>query len=49
MYSADQIRKIQKLTTGLLKKLPLMDAADIDSLRECLRFHEYRYYVLTIR
>ena len=46
MYSADQIRKIQKLTTGLLKKLPLMDAADIDSLRECLRFHEYRYYVL---
>lgn len=41
MYSKDKIVEIQQLTKDLLKK-----NGSINELREVLRFHEYRYYVL---
>ncbi len=50
MYSTEQVKKLQKETTqwlaarekaGINKKI----AGEIESLRDVLRFHEYRYYV----
>jgi DNA ligase (NAD+) len=41
MHSKDKIVKIQQLTKDLLKK-----NGSINELRDVLRFHEYRYYVL---
>jgi len=49
MYSSSQTKSLQQQTTGLLEKVrnqkvnPQQDAA---GLREVLRFHEYRYYIL---
>src|SRR6187399_852342 len=45
MYSKDQTKKLQSDTTALIKK---KDAGtkDLESLRDVLRFHEYRYYIL---
>jgi DNA ligase (NAD+) len=48
MYSADQIKRLQKLTTTLLTRArshPL-EEADLDELRDILRFHEYRYAIM---
>ena len=45
MYSKEQTKKLQSETTGLLKKKDIA-AKDIDSLRDVLRFHEHRYYIL---
>ncbi|HEY6902285.1 MAG TPA: DNA ligase (NAD(+)) LigA, partial [Puia sp.] len=48
MYSADQVHRLQELTTTLLpltsRSSPLEDR--IDELRDVLRFHEYRYAIL---
>ncbi|MDQ6904149.1 MAG: NAD-dependent DNA ligase LigA, partial [Bacteroidota bacterium] len=41
MYNKEQTKELQSLTNGLLKGT---DA--IDDLRDVLRFHEYRYYIL---
>ena len=41
MYNKDQTKELQSLTNRLLKGT---DA--IDDLRDVLRFHEYRYYIL---
>ena len=43
-----QLLQIQEHTTALLKNAGQggITAADIDTLREVLRFHEYRYYVM---
>src|SRR5678809_219037 len=41
MYSKQQSLDLQSATTKLLKT-----AKDINALRDVLRFHEYRYYVL---
>ena len=41
MYNKEQTQALQSLTNGLLKGT---DA--IDDLRDVLRFHEYRYYIL---
>lgn len=41
MYTAQQIKDFQSLTKKLLK-----DPADINDLRDALKFHEHRYYVL---
>ena len=45
MYSKEQTKKLQAETTGLLKKKDIV-AKDIESLRDVLRFHEHRYYIL---
>ncbi|HXR84551.1 MAG TPA: NAD-dependent DNA ligase LigA [Hanamia sp.] len=42
MYSTSQIQHLQTLTNSLLKN----PAGNADDLREALRFHEYRYYIL---
>src|SRR5687767_196228 len=49
MYSKEQGRQLQKITGELLKKQDSksgISANEIISLREALRFHEYRYYIL---
>src|SRR5687768_5110910 len=45
MYSKDQTKKLQADTTALIKKKD-SGSKDLESLRDVLRFHEYRYYVL---
>lgn len=49
MYSSNQIQKLQEHTNEFLsltkKHSAIAAPADIESLREVLRFHEYRYYV----
>lgn len=44
----DRTRKIQDLTSQLLKKIKedTIKPKDLDELREALRFHEHRYYIL---
>jgi len=48
MYSTKQTQQLNQLTATLLKKNKSgqLDAGSIADLREILRFHEYRYYVL---
>jgi DNA ligase (NAD+) len=48
MYSPDQTKSLQKLTTGLLTKVSKQQLTDVElnDLRQVLRFHEYRYYIL---
>ena len=44
MYSQQETQRLAKLTGSLSKKI---SAKDIETLRKILRFHEYRYYVLS--
>src|SRR6478609_7738190 len=44
MYSKDQTKKSQADTTSLIKKKDI-GIKDLESLRDALRFHEYRYYI----
>ena len=48
MYSKETTRELQKLTTELIKKAITgsISKKDIEQLRNVLRFHEYRYYIL---
>ncbi len=47
MYSAEETRKLQKLTAESLKKPRTgTDKTVVEGLRDILRFHEYRYYIL---
>ena len=48
MYPQQQTQKLQSLTTNLLEKVKNrhFQNKDLDDLREVLRFHEYRYYIL---
>jgi DNA ligase (NAD+) len=47
MYSNEQIKQLQKLTTDLAKADHTEKAFEIvEDLRKALAFHEYRYYVL---
>lgn len=48
MYSKETILQLQKLTNELLVKLKedKITTKDIQELRDVLRFHEYRYYIL---
>ncbi|MGZ4048876.1 MAG: NAD-dependent DNA ligase LigA [Bacteroidia bacterium] len=41
MYTKEQTKDLQALTNKLLK-----DIGSVDELRNVLRFHEYRYYIL---
>ena len=45
MYSKDQTKKLQAETTAFIKKKEI-SAKEIESVRNVLRFHEHRYYVL---
>ncbi len=48
MYTEAQTLEIKKLTEQLLRSTESMNAAAaIESLRKVLRFHEYRYYVMS--
>ncbi len=46
MYSQDQTRQLQAYTRDLIKKAGQLSEQDMALLRDVLRFHEYRYYVL---
>lgn len=48
MYSKESTKALQKSSVELLKKLKAdtLSKKDVASLREVLRFHEYRYYIL---
>jgi DNA ligase (NAD+) len=48
MYSSEQTISLQNQTNSLLKKIKSASVkpADIADLRDTLRFHEYRYYLL---
>src|SRR6478752_3406131 len=47
MYTKDDTTRIQKLTSSFLKELQKgIPEGKIESLRNVLRFHEYRYYIL---
>jgi DNA ligase (NAD+) len=48
MYSKETTQQLQKLTTALIKKQPAdsISKKEIEDLRNALRFHEYRYYIL---
>ena len=41
MYTTEQVKELQKKTDHLIKS-----GGSADDLREVLRFHEYRYYIL---
>ena len=45
MYSKDQTKKLQAETSNLIRKKDI-GTKDLESLRNVLRFHEYRYYIL---
>lgn len=48
MYSPDQTKALQKLTSGLMETNSQghITDKDIETLRDVLRFHEHRYYIL---
>ncbi len=48
MYTKEVTKDLQKLTNELVKKLTSGDitSKEINNLRDILRFHEYRYYIL---
>lgn len=48
MYSKEQTQKLQKITSELLKKNKdhAIHKKEVRELRDILRFHEYRYYIL---
>lgn len=49
MHSASQTKSLQQLTIALLDKVnkgKISPKNDVDDLREVLRFHEYRYYII---
>lgn len=46
MYSREETRDLQKISLALLKKAGGPDKKDLEKLREALRFHEYRYYIM---
>ncbi len=48
MYSQHQTIKLQNLSSSLLEQIKKnsFKPSELDKLREALRFHEYRYYIL---
>lgn len=48
MYTKEATKELQKLTNELVKKLPsgTVTIKELNDLRDVLRFHEYRYYIL---
>ena len=48
MHTKEATQKLQRLSSELLKKneASKINKNDIEGLRDVLRFHEYRYYIL---
>lgn len=46
MYSQEQTKDLQKETSAFLKHVNAIDKKNINGLRDVLRFHEHRYYIL---
>lgn len=46
MYSPERTKQLQESTKGFLKKTDALPAEEVELLRDVLRFHEYRYYIL---
>ncbi|KIC95211.1 NAD-dependent DNA ligase LigA [Flavihumibacter solisilvae] len=46
MYTPQQTNELQQQTTKLLSLVTTLGVDDIEQLRNILRFHEYRYYVM---
>jgi DNA ligase (NAD+) len=48
MYSPDQTKALQKTTSSLMEKNSQghITGQDIETLRDVLRFHEHRYYIM---
>lgn len=46
MYSKEQTLELREASTDLLKKVLQISAKEIELLRDVLRFHEYRYYIM---
>jgi DNA ligase (NAD+) len=48
MYSKENSTALQELTAKLLKEqsLSAITKKEVEPLREVLRFHEHRYYIL---
>lgn len=46
MYASEKIKDLQQSTGKLLKALPDMHTEHLAALRDILRFHEYRYYIM---
>jgi DNA ligase (NAD+) len=46
MYSNEQTKALQQSSKSLLKKGTGLKVDDIEVLRNVLRFHEYRYYIM---
>ncbi len=46
MYSSIQTRDLQLASAALLKNIHGLSGNDVGQLREVLRFHEYRYYIM---
>jgi DNA ligase (NAD+) len=46
MYSKDATQQLQKLTASFIKKQQSITKKEVEELRDLLRFHEYRYYVI---
>ena len=46
IYSEAGSKELTKITSSLLSQLPKIKEKDLLNLRNVLRFHEYRYYVL---
>src|SRR5437762_11931562 len=47
MYTKDESTRLQKVTASFLKESAGgIPASKIEGLRDALRFHEYRYYIL---
>lgn len=46
MYTKEKTKALQQLTNELIKKSDGLSVKELDSLREVLRFHEYRYYIM---
>ncbi|MFK5073317.1 hypothetical protein ACI4BE_27720, partial [Klebsiella pneumoniae] len=47
MYTEDQVKEIMQLTGELLQPNNYSDTQSVAMLSKALRFHEYRYYVLS--
>ena len=49
MYATSQIKELQSLTTEYLQLADKKETGkiDIEKLRSVLRFHEYRYYIVS--
>src|SRR5690349_5763071 len=46
MYSKETTQQLQKQAVGFIKNIDGITKKEIETLRDVLRFHEHRYYIL---